>query len=286
VNRRAKIGFDRRIDLEWLDAISARVAAGADVREARQYVWQLLDGVVRGATSKSARGKTLTVLSHIWSEVPELAAPLRTRAIAELRIAAPEERLAIHWAMMIGTYPAFADVATAAGKLLALQGSFSLAMLTKRMVDAWGGRSTMVRAAQRIVRSMVQWGVLVDTPTRGTYRRGAMRKVGAGPARVLIEAVLVDSRASALPVEQAVGHPSLFPFELCVDASHLRKDVQFLIHRQGWREDVIELAPLRETDPPVAPPSARSLGQLASEDPFEIAPHDAEGREQFRRDVQ
>lgn len=252
MNRRARIGFDRRIDLEWLDAISSRVAAGATVREARQYVWQLLDGVVQGATSKSARGKTLTVLSHIWAEVPELASALRARALAELRLADPDERLALHWAMMIGTYPAFADVATAAGKLLALQGSFSLAMLTKRMVDAWGGRSTMVRAAQRIVRSMVQWGVLVDTRTRGTYQRGGARKVGVGVAIVLIEAVLVDSRATALPVEQVVGHPSLFPFLFRVDGSQLRKAGQFGLHRQGLREDCIELSPARDANHAIA----------------------------------
>ena len=248
MNRRARIGFDRRIDIEWLDAIAARVAANAASREVRQFLWQLLDGIVRGSNSKSARGKTLTVLSHIWSEVPENALLLKARAIAEFRGAASDERMALHWAMMIGTYPAFADVAAGAGKLLALQGSFSLAQLTKRMVDAWGGRSTMVRAVQRIVRSMVQWGVLVDTEARGTYKGRARRAVGAGTARVLIEAVLVDSRASALPVEQAVGHASLFPFALRVDASQLRKATQFRIHRQGLHEDVIELSPVREAD--------------------------------------
>ena len=37
MNRRANIGFDRRIDLEWLDAAAAQAAAGAPTDEMRAY---------------------------------------------------------------------------------------------------------------------------------------------------------------------------------------------------------------------------------------------------------
>lgn len=242
MNRRANIGFDRRIDLEWLDAAAAQAVAGAPTDEMRAYLWNLLDGAVSGDKHNTARGKTLTVLNHIWGDVPGPAGSLRERAMAQLEGCTPDERLALHWAMMVGTYPVFTDTAAAVGRILTLQGSFTLAHLTRRLVGVWGERSTLERAGQRIVRSMVQWGVLRDTATRGMYdavpRR---RKVGPAVGTVLIEALLVDAEEVSVPLDQLTGHPAIFPFELDVNANHVRGASQFRVHRQGLDSDFVEL---------------------------------------------
>lgn len=242
MNRRASIGFDRRIDLEWLDAAAAQAAAGVPPDEMRAYLWTLLEGVVRGDKRNSARGKTVTVLNHIWGEVPEPAASLRERAAAQLEGSTPDERVALHWAMMVGTYPVFTDTAAAVGRLLTLQGSFTLAHLTRRLVGAWGERSTLERAGQRIVRSMVQWGVIRDTATRGMYEAVSWRrKVGPAVGTVLIEALLIDAEEASVPLDLLTGHPAIFPFDLDVNASHIRGAPQFLVHRQGLDLDFVGL---------------------------------------------
>jgi len=242
MNRRATIGFDRRIDLEWLDAAAAQAAAGASTREMRAYLWSLLEGVVSGDKSNSARGKTVTVLSHIWGEVPGPGASLRERAVAQLERSTPDERLALHWAMMVGTYPVFADTAAAVGRLLLLQGNFTLAHLTRRLVGLWGERSTIERAGQRIVRSMVQWAVLQDTTTRGMYEAvPRRRKVGPAVGTLLIEALLVDAEEASVSLDQLIGHPASFPFDLDLNASHIRGKSQFRVHRQGLDSDIVEL---------------------------------------------
>lgn len=242
MTRRAAIGFDRRVDIEWLDAAAARAATDGSSEELREYLWNLLDGVVSGDKSNSARGKTVTVLNHIWGDVPPTAAALRRRALSHLEAATIDERLALHWAMMISTYPLFADVAAAAGRLMTLQGSFSLAHLTRRLVGSWGERSTLTRAAQRIVRSMIQWGVLRDTETRGMYEAAPRpRPVGPEIGALMLEAILVDAEEASIPFDQLVGHSALFPFGLRLNAGHMRTAPQFRVHRQGLDSDFIEI---------------------------------------------
>ncbi|WP_295586220.1 hypothetical protein [uncultured Lamprocystis sp.] len=241
MTRRASIGFDRRIDLDWLDAAAAQAAAGAPPEAMRTHLSNLLNDVLKGDT---ARGKTVTVLSHIWGAVPEDAAALHGRASAELCRCTPEERLALHWAMMLGTYPIFSDVTAAAGRLLMLQGQFTLAHLTRRLVDAWGERSTLERAVQRIVRSMIQWEALRDTATRGMYEKATVhRKVGPAVSKVLIEALLLDAEETSIPFAQLVGHPALFPFDLDLSAGQIRDAPHFRVHRQGLDSDVVEVGP-------------------------------------------
>ena len=108
MRNRTSIGFDRKVDLAWLDAVASRVAAGATEEEVRSYLWRLLEGTVAGNRFNSARGKTVTVLAHIWSQVPEDAHSLRDRAVRLLPEVPPAHRVALHWAMALATYPFFA----------------------------------------------------------------------------------------------------------------------------------------------------------------------------------
>ena len=241
MSNRTSIGFDRKVDLAWLDAVASRVAAGATEEEVRSYLWRLLDGAVAGEGKRSARGKTVTVLSHIWSQVPEEARALRDRAVRLLPKVPPVHRVALHWAMALATYPFFADVATTVGRLLALQGDVTLAQVTRRLAELWGQRSTMVRATQRVVRSMVQWGILKDTMERGIYERARPPvEVGGLLAEVLIEAVLIASPSRAMALENALGNPSLFPYVLkCGVMYGFRGSERIEIYREGMDVEMI-----------------------------------------------
>lgn len=245
MNRRSTIEFDRKIELDWLDATAAKVAAGATEQELHDFLFAYLDFLsIEGRdTWGTARAKTARVLTRIWSRVPAEAEPLRDRAIRLLPQVQPGQRLALHWAMMIAAYPFFADIAAALGRLLSLQETVSSAQLQRRIAERWGDRSTVYRTLRHVVRSIVAWGVLEDAG-KGVYRRSGqkLRPVGGQVAQLLVEAVLLDSEQDSLPLDQASNHPALFPFHVEVNVQQLRQPERIRVYRQGLDMDVVAIA--------------------------------------------
>ncbi len=241
---RENIRFYRRIDTEWLDAIAASVAAGDDEATMRAKLFKLLDGVVAGGQKRnSACQKTISVLSGVWFRVVPEMTEARDHAAGLLDVVDPRQRIAIHWALMLGAFPFFVDVAANSGRLLALQGDFSLSQLTRRMRETWGERSTLDRATQRVIRSMVQWGVLVDAESKGNYTSAPNRiSVSGELSQLLLEGLLVDQDGEVLPLNQAIGAAALFPFEVQLAVSEIRGSRRFEIFRQGLDVDVVRLA--------------------------------------------
>jgi hypothetical protein len=252
MRRTATIGFDRRLQQEWLDAIASKRAAGATVGELRKFGHKLLRSE---CPADEARGKTLTVLFHLWVSVPADAVALRDGAGTLLADLDPVHRIALHWGLGLATYPFFRDTADAMGRLLALQGSVSLAQVQRRLAERWGQRSTSQRAAQRIVRSWIDWGVLRESKQRGTYLTTESIEVTGPLASWMVEALLVGADGESQAIAQVRKTPQLFPFALKVSAHELRRAPGLVVHRQGVDEDVVML---RRSGSRAAPSSERS----------------------------
>jgi hypothetical protein len=239
---RTKIGFDRTIAIEWLDAGAARAASGQSPAEIRQFLWDFLEDVVPGDTNNSGRGKTLTVLSRIWVAVPAPAEHLREAALRCFLSATSEQRVAIHWAMAVGTHPFFYDVVANVGKLLTLNGQANRSQIKRRMTDTWGDRSTLERTIQHVLRSIIQWGLLRHGQAKGSLVAPSQRiPINEEISELLVHAVLL-SHGHGLPLSQLAGHPALFPFDVRSNAGSLRKNVCFRVQRQGDQSDVVEMA--------------------------------------------
>ena len=232
--RRRIIGFDRKIGLSWLDATADWAAQGLPAAMIRQRLDRLLDGQVAGEGPRSARGKTITVLLHVWGLVPEELAALRDDGLALLDGRAGSGRLPVHWGMCLATYPFFRDVTAAAGRLLALQGRAALSQIVKRMTETWGTRSSVPRAAQRVVRSLVAWGALTETGDRGVYAPAPkIAARGGGIGAWLLEAGLAASARRDYPLHGLAGHAWFFPFDLRVSPSDLRRRPRLALHHQA-----------------------------------------------------
>lgn len=241
--KRRTIGFDRKIQLTWLDATADWAAQGLSVSDIRERLEQSLEAKVAGTGPHSARGKTMTVLLHIWVLVPDALVPLRDDGLTLLRERSGRDRLPLHWGMCMATYPFFRDVAATTGRLLSLQGTVALSQVVRRMTESWGERSTSIRAAQRLVRSFVEWGVLAETDYRGIFAPAPKVTVahdnGLGPW--LLEAGISNCDRQARPFRSLVGAASFFPLNLKLSPRDVGSSPRLEVYRQGLDEDVVML---------------------------------------------
>jgi hypothetical protein len=239
---RTRIGFDRTIHSEWLDAVVARVLIGETVEETTRFLWKFLEDIELGSTISSGRGKTLTVLNRVWVSVPKGAKPLKHAALKAVGGASGETRIAIHWAMVVGTHPFFLDVATHTGQLIKLNGQANRSQIKRRMTETWGDRSTVERAIQHVLRSMVQWGLLRSGEDKGSLVGPPHRiNISDELGQLLVHSVLIGN-GKTMQLSNLLNHPAIFPFSIRPMVRDLMGNPIFQVQRQGDQSDLVDLA--------------------------------------------
>ncbi len=243
--KRRTIGFDRKIQLDWLDATADWAAQGLSVPDIRERLARFLEGQIAGSGYRGAREKTMTVLLHVWVQVPKALIPLRDDGLAHLRDRSGRDRLPLHWAMCMATYPFFRKVAATTGRLLCLQGTAALSQVVRRMTESCGERSTLTRAVRRVVRTFVEWRTLVETTERGIFAAApkitVTRENGLGPW--LLEAGISNCERELHPFRSLVDAASFFPLNLKLSPRDAGSNPRLEIHRQGLDEDMVMLKP-------------------------------------------
>ncbi|MCL6582542.1 MAG: hypothetical protein K6U11_02785 [bacterium] len=220
--RRNHIGFSQRVRLEWLEQTANLVLAGNDKAAINDALQELLkDKVSIGGQAKGCnRNKIISIMRKIWVTTPEDLIPLRNDGLAFLStqysVLSPHNlRLAIHWGMVMAVYPFWSCVATQTGRLLRLQGSAAAAHVQRRVREQYGERETVSRAARRVLRSYLDWGVLQESGAKGIYSAGTTLAVEDSRLIAWLAEASLHARAScSAPLKDLIDSPSLFPFRI------------------------------------------------------------------------
>jgi hypothetical protein len=240
-----QIGFSQRVQLDWLEQTGALVLAG-QTREQIETALQacLHDKLSMGGTAQRGnREKAITILLKIWVSVPPWLQPLRDDGLSHLRRLPHGDRLAVHWGMTMAAYPFFGAVAETVGRLMRLQSTCAAAQIQRRIREHLGERETVARAARRILRCFVDWGVLQETREKGVYQASPARHVQDKQlAAWLIEAALLAQGTDTSVLQTLLQTPALFPFRMPrLYAADLAGQGRVEIFRQGLDEDMVTL---------------------------------------------
>ncbi|SRR6266542_1603871 len=222
MNRRAdRIGFSQRVRLEWLEHTANYVLAGNEKSALNEALQELLREKISvgGQAIRGNREKIITILLKVWVTVPRELESLRLDGLDLIRRLPRTEHVAVHWGMVMASYPFWAGVAAQVGRLLKLQGAAVAAQVQRRVREQYGERETVSRAARRVLRSFLDWGVLSETTVKGVYSSGISQAID-DPQLLswLIEATLRARANGSVPLKELIESPSLFPFRL--NSSH------------------------------------------------------------------
>lgn len=244
--RADRIGFSQRVRLEWLEQTANLVLAGNDKAAVNVVLQELLKDKVSigGQAVRGNREKIITILLKVWLTVPAQLESLRVGGIELLKSVPRCNHLVIHWGMVMAVYPFWAELATQVGRLLRLQGSAAATHVQRRVREQYGERETVSRAARRILRSYVDWGVLKESSAKGIYNPGASLAID-DPLLIawLVEASLHARVIGSAPMKDILDSPSLFPFRLKLISagSMLAASPNLDILRHGLNEELVML---------------------------------------------
>ena len=249
--RKAQIGFSQRIRLEWLEQTANLVTAGNDKNSINDSLQHLLQEKVSigGHAVRGNREKVITILLKTWLTVPRELEKLRDEGLEILKGLPRKDRIAVHWGMALAVYPFWGSVAAHTGRLLRLQGTAAAAHVQRRVKEQYGERETASRAARRVLRSFIDWGVLKETGDKGVYGQGDQYSIqNPRPIAWLVEASLHARTNGSAAIKDLLDGPSIFPFRLVhISAEHLASlSPRLDILRHGLDDDLVMLKKNRE----------------------------------------
>lgn len=215
--RGLQVGFSQRIRLEWFERAANLVLSGND----KDAINHTLQGDLKGKVSvggNAARGnreKIITILMRTWVSPSNGLHPLHAEGLELLKALPSEQHIAVHWGMVLATYPFWGTVAEQVGRLLKLQGTATASQVQRRVTEQLGQRETAARATRRILRTFVDWKVLSETGRTGIYAPGTQTRLD--DARLV--SWLITAQLHALPegrgtVSSLTDALCLFPFRL------------------------------------------------------------------------
>jgi hypothetical protein len=191
----------------------------------------------------------------------------RDEGLDHLRALPIEQHLPIHWGMIMASYPFWGLVAETVGRLLRLQHTAGATQVQRRLREQLGERETVARAARRVLRSFVDWGVLTETEEKGVYGPATARSIARNDLAVwLFEATLRAAGSKTTSLKLLGQAPALFPFEMqALTVRSLAGHPRLDLTRQGVDEDMVVLRASQTSQPNPVSGDAHKEGRIAPE---------------------
>jgi hypothetical protein len=233
-----RIGFDRMIKIEWLDAIAGIIRDEEDPNEIRSAMHSLLENEL---PQYEARRKTITVLLRIWYRVPPEHTAIRDRGLVLLPHVNQNDRIWIHWGMILLAFPFFRDISRVLNRCFSFHDSCTPAEIQRKMEETWGRRDNMTRAMERVLQSLRSWDII-----RKEIKGDDLVFTAPIPAQKkdtelwFMESLLLSEESQSIPMDIISRFPTAFPFLITLEQTDILNSGRFNVQQlSGNRSEIV-----------------------------------------------
>lgn len=202
------IGMSRSVKLEWLNKTVELLLEGKDEKQIKNELNEYLSYEIKSPTILR---KTREILMNIWVRTPEELSSLRKLAL-EAYLDEKANKLALHWSMMLVSYPIFCDVCGLIGKLTNIQDTFTTSWLKEKLFEMWGERTTLIHSSDKILQTLKLVGA-IENEKVGVYRITKYPVADVKTIQVLLKAILHLRERAYYEIAELSSVPQAFPFE-------------------------------------------------------------------------
>lgn len=234
------IGFNRTITLNWLNAVANLRTQSTDLLFIRESLEKILLEEMQGV---DARRKTIDVLANIWIKSADTSPYLHEKALALLPNVSEPDRVWLHYGLTLIYYPFFRQCTNLIGQVSRIQDSMTRQLIKNRLAGTLGHYGSLNRSAERVMASLLDWGVLSDIGNNTYKPNSSQFSIDNKDVEAwLLACALFSHPANELPFSDLITLPELFPFSFSVTLDNLRVNPAYLVQRQGgWEMVRVEL---------------------------------------------
>ena len=222
------IGLSRNIKLQWLNKIVELEQEKLTAEELKNQLNEYLSFEISSATNLR---KTREILMNIWEHENAYSVKLKSDGL-KLITKYPENRVAIHWCMLLAAYPVFVDLCKMIGKVSEFSDEITLKQVKNKIFDEWGERTTLFHSIDKIISTLKDLGVLKsDKP--GRYHISKQDVGNPEVVNFLIYTVMLIDDAGYYTFQELKDLVYLFPFEYQLSKEQLMDDNRFAMNNFG-----------------------------------------------------
>lgn len=228
------IGLSRAIKVEWLNKTVELIKQGKTELEIKYLLNEYLSFEISSPTNLR---KTREILMSIWVRTPNEYISIREHALDAFD--KTEDKLSVHWCMILLSYPVFVDVCSMIGKMADIQGTFTTSWLKQKLFDVWGERTTLYHSTDKILQTLKNIGAIKNVKV-GQYRI-ENRITSPTLITLLTWTILTVGEQAYYGVGDLSQVPFMFPFDYTVTYEVLYNTPMFTLN--SYRGDVkVELS--------------------------------------------
>lgn len=203
-----RIGLSKNVTLEWMELAANCKLSGKTQNEAYPILNERIGETIHSpVNSKQIR----VILFNMWYRPEDWFLDCSVKAAESL---STDERIGVHWALLLKRYQVFYDLCTVIGGLFDFREEITLGQIRTRIFEKWGARDTLLNCLSKNIQTFKELKSIIAAKASGTYLRNMMTLNDPKIMQLLCAAVIDRSGKEYMTWEEIVQHPALFPFEI------------------------------------------------------------------------